>query len=321
MGKVIAGLASSHAYTFVDPTAWDERRQVTRGRYAARYGQMPRETPELSEETLEENCARYARIREGLEYLRHQLQTLQPDSLILIGDDQDENYREDNLPQFAIYLGEEFAIGSRSGQAGPRYRCDTSLAHAILEQGVEAGFDLASSHRFPDDLLISHAHTEVLRFLDPEGRVPVVPIFVNAIHVPGPTPSRCYALGRTLREIIESQPDGRRVALYASGGLSHYTSGYPWAHYRGEATVGSIDVEFDRKSVDLMSQGRGAELARLASRDLLDTGNIEFRQWIVLQGALGGCRPQRLVYEPFFRGLMGMAVGYWDVEQSPAPVP
>lgn len=316
MARVIAGFASSHAFTFLDPSIWDERRQVTRGRYASRYGYTPPEQPGVAEETLETNEARYSQIRDGLSLLRTRLQELKPDTLVLIGDDQDENYRDENLPQLAIYTGEEFVLGGRTGTAGPRYRSDTALARAIHEGAVDAGFDLAGSSKFKDDALISHAHTEVLRYLDPGASVPAVLIFVNAIHVPGPTPARCYAFGKALRQLIESTPDDRRVVLYASGGLSHYTAGFPWPHYQGEAGVGSIDVDFDRRSVALMREGRGSDLVNLTSKDLLDTGNIEMRQWIVLQGALGEARPKHLVYEPFFRGVMGMAVGLWELQPA-----
>src|SRR5581483_1679119 len=161
-------------------------------------------------------------------------------------------------------------------------------------------------------------HAEVLSFLDPEGRLPVVLLFVNAIHVPGPTPRRCYQLGQALRQVIEALPDDKRVALYASGGLSHYTAGFPWPHYSGEATVGSIDVGFDQRAVAHMAAGNGAELAKLSSRELLESGNIEMRQWIVLMGALGGIQPKNLAYEPFFRGVMGMATGYWELPASTA---
>jgi aromatic ring-opening dioxygenase catalytic subunit (LigB family) len=263
---------------------------------------------------LEANQVRYGRIRDGLERLRTRIEELRPDALVLIGDDQDENFGVENLPQFAIYTGDEVVTAiRRSAGEGQRYSCDAALARAILEGCVEAGFDLASSSSFPEDALRSHAHTDILRFMDPEAHVPLVPVFVNAIHVPGPTPRRCYALGQALRAAIESQPDGKRVVLYASGGLSHYTAGFPWPHYQGSATVGSIDVDFDRRSVGLIEGGRGSELAQLTSRDLLDSGNIEFRQWIVLLGALGDLAPSWLVYEPLFRGVMGMATGCWNL--------
>jgi aromatic ring-opening dioxygenase LigB subunit len=316
MGQVVAGLASSHAYTFLEPEAWEGRRQFTRGNYARRYGVEPPERPEVAGEAPEANEQRFRQISDGLHHLRARLEALQPDVLVLIGDDQDENYREDNLPQFAIYTGDSVVAARRGSVEGTRYRCDSALAEAILEGTVEAGFDLASSKTFADDALISHAHTDVLRFMDPEGRIPLVPIFINAIHVPAPTPRRCYDFGHALRTVIEAQSDGKRVALYASGGLSHYTAGFPWPHYDGPATLGFIAVDFDRRAVAAMSEGRGAELAKLSSREILDSGNIEMRQWIVLMGAMGEARPERLVYEPFFRGLMGMAVGSWDLEGS-----
>src|SRR5581483_9247135 len=106
----------------------------TWGRYAARYGVAPPELPQLKAETLETNQARYARIDDGLSLLRAKFAELNPDTLVLIGDDQDENYREDNLPQFAIYTGEELALGGRGGATGRRYRCDTQLAGTILEE-------------------------------------------------------------------------------------------------------------------------------------------------------------------------------------------
>lgn len=313
MSKIVAGLASSHAYTFLDPARWDERRVMTRQNYARRYGVEPPERPEVATATLEDDQARYERIHRGLIGLRSEFERLKPDTWILIGDDQDENYREDNLPQFAIYVGDEFVTGGRGGEGGAPYRCDATLGRAILEGCVEEGIDLASSQHFPNGL-ISHAHRDVMRFLDPEGHVPIVPIFVNAIHVPAPTPRRCYQLGEALRHVIEAQPDDKRVALYASGGWSHFTAGYPWPRYEGPHTLGSIAVDFDRQLEGIVAGGRSSEVTRLASRDLLDNGDIEFRQWIVLLGALGDVKPDQFVYEPFYRGVMGMAVGYWYLE-------
>ena len=113
MGQIIAGLASSHAYTWLAPDQWDARRETTRKRYASRYGVEPPEPPQLAAETLEGDQLRYARIRDGLFLLRAKFEELSPDALVLIGDDQDENFREGNLPQLAIYSGEELTLGGR----------------------------------------------------------------------------------------------------------------------------------------------------------------------------------------------------------------
>src|SRR6266545_3808588 len=203
MGRIVAGLASSHAYIFVSPDRWDERRTNTRGNYARRYGVEPPDRPEAAAETLEENQRRYENLRQGLFRLRSAFAELQPDSWVLIGD--------------------ELITGGRDG-GGDRYQCDAILARTILHGCVDSGIDLASSNRFEHGL-ISHAHRDVMRFLDPDGRVPVVPFFVNAIHVPAPAPRRCYELGRAIRQAIEAQPDDKRVVIYASGGWSHFKAG------------------------------------------------------------------------------------------------
>lgn len=316
MARIVAGMGSSHAFAFMDPDRWDERRQVTRSRFAKKYGAEPPEHPRLAEQPLDFSRTHYKTIRDGLDRLKANLAALRPDALIVIGDDQNENYREDNLPQFAIYTGAAITSVDRENGITRDFRCAHQLAADILEHCVEAGVDLASSAGFPENRLISHAHAQVISFLEPS--MPVLPFFVNAINVPAATPARCYAVGQQLRAAIEASNAAERVVLYASGGLSHFTAGYPWSHYSGPCTLGSICDDFDRQLVDTMSAGRGSHLTELSSRDLIDNGEIEFRQWIVLLGALGDRRPEWLVYEPLFRGLIGMAVGYWPLESEPA---
>jgi hypothetical protein len=116
-----------------------------------------------------------------------------------------------------------------------------------------------------------------------------------------------------LKKVIGSLPAEKRVVVYASGGLSHFSAGYPWVHYKGPCTLGSICQDFDRQILDWMENGRGHELAALSNLDLIQNGEIELRQWITLMGMVGSCKPERLVYEAFYRGLLGMAVGYWDL--------
>jgi hypothetical protein len=310
MVKIAAGMASSHAYTFIDPQRWEERREVTRERYKRRYGEYPAIQPKIEGETLEGNLVRYRDIRGGLDRLKRSFEALRPDTLVLIADDQDENYREDNLPQLAIYTGERVVAVDGETARTIELRSDAALATRILNDAVDAGFDLASSNAFPDDRVRSHAHAQVLSFLDPQ--VPVVLIFLNAIHVPAPSPSRCYQFGQCLRGILEALPDDRRVVLYASGGMSHFTAGYPWAHYHGPFGLGSISEQFDRRATAAMLEGRAAELVQsLSSRDLLENGAIEFRQWITLLGALDGAAPDWLAYQPFYRAVMAMGVAYW----------
>lgn len=324
MGTIVGAILCTHAYTFVEPERWDDRRtQRTRRNYAAKYGSAPPERPEIAGESLEANRARYGRIREAFEEIRRRLRDAAPDTIVVIGNDQDENFTPHALPQFAVFTGERFVIRSRTEGAGASaappapYRAAPRLARTILETALERGFDPAAVEQFTDDALEAHAHREPLRVFDPDGRLRVVPVFVNAIHRPTPSPARCYAFGDVLREAIERDADAGRVLLFASGGLSHFPADYPWPEYDGPLTIGAISADFDRRLVAEMARGNGAALGRLSNGELAENGDDELRQTIVMLGAIGAAAPSVLVYEPFYRAIMGMAVGCWDF----APVP
>jgi protocatechuate 4,5-dioxygenase, beta chain len=310
-----AGL-SSHAFTFLPPEDWEARRAITRDRYRLLTNREPPPEPlGVAGETLEKNIVRFAAIQRGLEAIRTRIYESQPDVLVLIGDDQNENYPTSNLPQFSLYVGEEFVTSKPKTGSERRYRSPATLAYQIAIELVDAGFDIATSDSFDDEHLISHAHREPLDFLDLPQNIDVLPVFINAIHVPAPTPSRCLDLGRELRKITDAHEGVHRLAFYSSGGFSHFTAGYPWRDYQGEYTLGCIAEDFDRRVVEAMCMGRGDELRSLTSADLLANGQIELRQHLVLLGALGTARPQLFAYEPFYRAVLGMAVGLWELDR------
>lgn len=311
MATIVGAALSSHAYTFQAPATWDARRAQTRKNFQRRFGREAPPCPEAETESLEDDVARYERISAGLMTVRNRFDALQPDVLIVLGDDQDENYFEDNLPQLSIFIGPSFTTGDPKSAVLARYENDVALAEHILTFGVEHRFDIASTAKFPDDRLRSHAHYEPLLYLQSAGRYRVLPIFVNGIHVPAPTPQRCYEFGQMLRAAIDAYPQNTRVAVYASGGMSHFSAGFPWTHYAGANTIGSVCADFDRQVLADIRSGRGVNTAALSSKDLLDNGDVEMRQAIVLAGMMGASKPMFLEYEPFHRGIMGMAVGYW----------
>ena len=320
MAKIIAGLASSHAFALIDSADWDARRERNRLGYKQRYGVMPPPHPKLAEENSETKMLKHRNVRNGLDFLRAAVKQSTPDAIILIGDDQNENFVETNLPQIAIYLGDTVVPTEpgKNGQRerGPVYRCHARLAKELLHGLVERDFDVASCTSFPRDELISHAHGPIMRTVDPEAQVPFVLLFVNAIHVPAIGPGRCYRLGQAIKDILSRNGSADRVALYASGGLSHFTSGYPWPHYKGPYGYGSISEDFDRKVMATLARGEGEKLAQLTSSDLLENGDIEFRSWMVLLGAVGNVPTKVNVYEPIYSAIGGMGVAYWDLEEN-----
>ena len=116
--------------------------------------------------------------------------------------------------------------------------------------------------------------------------------------------------------MIDRDLAGQRIVLCASGGLSHFSPSHPWEHHVGERYVGDISVEFDRRIVAWMRAGEGHQLAQFSAKELIENGEGELRQWIVLMGALGKVIPEFLVYEPLFRSIMGMGVGFWNLGEA-----
>jgi len=312
MGKLVAAMATSHAFALWDPAKWEEFRLWNRDMYKKRYNIDPPVPPQFDAETPETNAARYERVRAAHDRLQRELHDSRPDVLLLVGDDQNEHYKDDNIPQIAIYNGGDF----HTAPDRKRYTSDSRTADLLLKQLIRQNFDVSISGQFPNDRLISHAHVQVLERFVPERDVPVVPIFVNGIHVPSLEPSRCHALGAAIRKIVETDlPAGTRVAVVASGGLSHFTAGYPWKAYNGPFHYGAISVDFDRNLIAAMSKGEGAQLAsRLTSDDLLQHGDIEFRCWLVVLGMVGEKPAEMMAYEPFYRAIMGVGVGRWQLQ-------
>jgi hypothetical protein len=311
LGKIAGAVATSHAFALAEPKDWDDIRASNRAGFRRRYGKEAPIQPEIERETMDEVTPRYERVRAAHEALRQQIVEARPDMLIVIGDDQDEILREDNLPQLAVYSGEGFTLRQHA-KSRARYRSHSAFVAALIERGVNEDFDFATLGRFAEDELKSHAHWQFLdRFL-PDGDVPVVLVFVNAIHHPAVSPKRCYAVGELIGRVIADRPEGERAIICASGGLSHFTAGYPWPHYHGPFGYGGISPDFDRRLLRRIEAGEGRALAaELTSDDLLMHGDIEFRAWIALLGAMGAVHSRFTVYEPFFRAIMGMGVASW----------
>lgn len=310
MGVVAGGFASSHAFTFVKPEGWERFRDNNRNNYLRRYGELPPVHPGVHAETLESAARRYGRVEAGLDKVREAVRRGELDALVIVGDDQNENFDASAIPQIAIYTGEDFAVAERFLPDKPVWPNATELARDLQLHAVDAGFDVTTVTEFREGTLRSHAHGEIISNILSTSRIPVALVFLNAIHVPALSPARCFGLGRTMAEAVrDRRPAGERVGFYASGGLSHFTAGYPWRAYTGPHTHGSIVEEFDRECIRQLESGRGKQLADLTSQQLLDTGNIELRSWICAVGAMADDVPWECVYEPIPHALMGMAVG------------
>jgi len=319
MAELVAGMASSHAFAFMDASEWDAARERNFGFYEKRYGKKPAIHPGVATQSAADAERQARSIRSGLDHLRAKVAEKRPDAFIVVGDDQNENFTEANLPQLAVFTGEEFLAVDRAhpGSVPNRYKSHAELAWKLLVGCTNQGYELAAVGKFAEDKLLAHAIAPALDILMPNQDIPVVLLFVEAIRVPSPTPERCYGLGRAIRKVIEEWTGGSRVVAYASGGLSHFTAGFPYKHYSRKYgfDYGAISEDFDRSFLRGVSEGRGRELARITSDELLEHGDVELRSWLTLMGMVGEAPGKVLAYEPAYRALTGMGVAYWELEE------
>ncbi len=251
-------------------------------------------TPQLLIRPPTEDRDLVLRVHAAFARVKQRLTELRPDAIAVIAGDHVEAFFLDAVPALAVYVGTECA-----GQFGPyRYRVPIheGLARSVVEQGIERGFDLL----YTQQAALDYAFYVPLHFTMPEPAVPIVPLHVNVYLPPQPTPRRCFEWGQALGAIFSSRPE--RIALMASGGMSHFP---------GTDRYGSPEFEWDRRTLDVMRAGRGAELARLTGEELDKAGNVELRTWITLLGAVGGSRADVYCYEPSWHH--GNAVVEWPL--------
>ncbi|MCY4488565.1 MAG: hypothetical protein OXF11_15845 [Deltaproteobacteria bacterium] len=213
--------------------------------------------------------------------LRADLEAARPDVLIVVANDQFVNFFFDNIPTFFVTLADE--VRGQFTRHRFQYRNHADLGRAILKAGVDAGLDLS----FGEDIELQHTQLVPLHFLLREPEVPILPIFVNTWIDPLPTPARCYALGRLIREVADAAPE--RVAMLATGGLSHFP---------GSPRIGEIDTSFDEGLLERMRAGEGAALADLTLEQLRQSGNTEFLNWMVTVGAVSDTPASETFYMP-----------------------
>jgi hypothetical protein len=251
-------------------------------------------TPQLLVRPPTEDRALVLRVHAAFARIKGILAAARPDAIAVVAGDHIEGFFLDAVPALGVFVGAE--VSGRFGRYRYTFPVHEPLARAILEQGIERGFDLL----YTQDVRLDYAFYVPLHFTMPEPAVPIVPLYVNVYLPPQPTPRRCYAWGQALRAILDARPE--RVALLASGGMSHFP---------GTDRYDSPDYEFDRRLLQMLAEGRGPAAAALTGDELAKSGNVELRTWVTLLGAVGGVRAEVLCYEPSWHH--GNAVVAWPL--------
>jgi hypothetical protein len=251
-------------------------------------------TPQLLVRPDTEDRDLVLRVHAAMGLVRDELAAARVDVIGLVGGDHVEGFFLDAVPALGVFVGDR--VSGRFDEYRYTFPVHEPLARAILEQGIDRNFDLVYSQ----GVRLDYAFYIPLHFSMPAPAVPIVPLYVNVYLPPQPTPRRCYAWGQALRAILDARPE--RVALIASGGMSHYP---------GTPRYASPDYDWDRRMLETMAEGRGREMAVLTGDELDKSGNVELRTWITLLGAAGDAGAKVICYEPSWHH--GNAVVTWPV--------
>ena len=215
--------------------------------------------------------------------LRADLEAAKPDVLIVVANDQFVNFFWNNIPTFFVTIGDE--VKGQFTRHSFRYRNHKDLGKALIRAGMDKGIDFSYGERIE----LQHTQNVPLYFLLREPKIPILPVYVNTWVDPAPSPRRCYQVGELIRDVAENSK--QRVAILATGGLSHFP---------GSPRIGEIDESFDHKLLEVMRQGKGKSLIEYSVEDLLQAGDSEFLNWMVVVGAIGDAKASYTAYMPDF---------------------
>lgn len=242
------------------------------------------------------------RFYAGYREIHRRLVATRPHLIVMFVNDHLQNFPYSNMPAFCVGLADSYDApspgGARLMRLTPRkVPGTTEWSMALLERGLEAGFDFAYSYEIEswDELSVP------LHFLLPEADIPIVPLYTNCGAPPLPAPRRCHDVGAFVGDFIRSRPAGERVAVLATGGISHWV---------GTPESGRINPEWDHWVLDQIARAGVDALARLTADEIeRDGGNggQEIRNWIAALGTVPGWKGETLAYEPVPEWITGCA--------------
>jgi 3-O-methylgallate 3,4-dioxygenase len=322
MARIVLGLATSHGPMLTTPPDnWDQRvnfdRKYTQHAFKGRTYDFEGLVKLRANEGLDRQITkekwreRHAECQRAISSLADVFAAAKPDVAVIFGNDQMEMFNDTAIPAFAAYWGEtienrigpEEEIGMKApgvavAQAGrippegATYPGLPSLGLRIIERLMDDCYDVTAVKKLrPGRGAIPHAYGFVYRQIMRDKVVPNVPLVINTFYPPNqPTVRRCHEFGMSALHAIQDWPDDVRVALIASGGLTHFV----------------IDEDVDNEVIEAIKTHKIDGLERLGE-PIYQAGTSEVKNWVALMGAMDELKwtPEVTAYVPCYRSLAG----------------
>lgn len=330
MAKIVLGFGSSHGPLLsIPPDKWSLRADADRKNPELEYrGEKftfdqlveyrKNEKDFLAEIDPEIKKRRDTRNQSALDSLSEIVNEAKPDVIVLVGDDQHEWFNNQVQPAFSMYyndavvntgLDEEQKKHMQPGLAismsanhppiDHSYPIEKDLAKLIIDESIQNHFDISVSLEQPTNnkgtIGVGHAVGFVYRRILRDNPIPVVPILINTFYPPNqPTAKRCFDFGRVIGKAIKRYNSDKRVAVCASGGMSHFV----------------VDEKFDEGILkNLMTKDYNSLF--LEKDSYFRSGTSEIKNWICAAGILSSTKllMDIIDYVPCYRSEAGTGSG------------
>src|SRR5262245_31507594 len=255
----------------------------------------------------------WAPIFAAYEPIRQWLAEKQPDVLVLTYNDHVTSFFFDHYSALALGIGETYPVADEGGgaRALPPVRGHAALSQHIGASLMADEFDMA----FFQGKALDHGVLSPLSILLPHEQgwpVPIVPLQIGVLQFPVPSARSLFKLGRALRRAIESYADDLKVAIVATGGLSHQVHG---------ERAGFNNTAWDMQFLELIEKDP-ERLAAMTQAEYAKLGGMEGSEvimWLVMRGAMSST--VRKVHQTYYLPSMtGTATAIYENEAVDTPV-
>lgn len=249
----------------------------------------------------------WAPIFEAYKPIQRWIADRKPDVLFMIYNDHVTSFFFDHYSAFVLGIDDEYSVADEGGgaRALPPVKGHAGLSHHIGAALMADEFDMS----FFQDKPIDHGMFSPLSMMaphQPQWPVSVVPLQVGVLQFPIPSAKRCWKLGRSLRRAIESYPEDLKVAIVATGGLSHQVHG---------ERAGFNNTEWDAQFLDLLERDP-VKLTEMTLADYARLGGVEGAEvimWLVMRGAMSA--NIRKIHQTYYLPTMtGIATAIYENE-------
>lgn len=319
MAEIVLGIGTSHGPMLVTEVAqWGQRIAADRAScHPWRERQWSfdqlvkvRSGEQLGEQSApEEQETRRQRCHDAIDRLADIFSEARVDVALIVGNDQMELFDDRFIPAFSLFCGPtitnhdltpdrlaslppgiEVSIPGYIPQGGADYPGEPRLGMQLGQMLTLKGFDVAMMRELPKPET-PHAFGFVYRHVMRDKPVPSVPFLINTFYPPNqPSAGRCIAIGSALFDAINAWQSDARVALIASGGLTHFV----------------IDEELDRQLLMAIETAAISEFGD-HSEQVFQSGTSEIKNWLPVARAMECARlaPEIIDYVPCYRSEAG----------------